>query len=70
MVILFLIFIKIKLIHFPELFTEFPGDNNLERLDEIGHGSYGVVYKAMDKTTNEIFAIKYFDSKSNVLVNN
>lgn len=29
-----------------------------ERLDELGQGTYGVVYKAREKTTNEIYALK------------
>ena len=29
-----------------------------EKLDKLGEGTYGVVYKARDKDTNEVFALK------------
>ena len=32
--------------------------SNYEKLDKLGEGTYGVVFKARDKTTNEIIAIK------------
>jgi cyclin-dependent kinase len=35
--------------------------NRLDRFEKqckLGEGTYGVVYKARDKTTNEIFALK------------
>jgi cyclin-dependent kinase len=32
--------------------------DNYEKLAEVGHGVYGVVYKARNRTTNEIVALK------------
>ena len=32
--------------------------DNFERLESIGEGTYGVVYRARDKTTKDIVAIK------------
>lgn len=32
--------------------------DNFERLESIGEGTYGVVYKARDKITKEIVALK------------
>ena len=32
--------------------------DNFERLEHIGEGTYGVVYRAMDKNTKEVVAIK------------
>jgi len=29
-----------------------------EKLEKLGEGTYGVVYKAQDKTTKELFALK------------
>jgi len=29
-----------------------------EKLDKLGEGTYGVVYKARDKTSKELFALK------------
>jgi serine/threonine protein kinase len=33
-------------------------DLRFERLDKLGEGTYGVVYKAKDKLTDEIVALK------------
>lgn len=33
-------------------------DQRFERLDKLGEGTYGVVYKAKDKQTEEIVALK------------
>lgn len=32
--------------------------DNFERLESIGEGTYGVVYRARDRTTQEIVALK------------
>jgi serine/threonine protein kinase len=32
--------------------------DNYEKLAEVGHGVYGVVYKARNRTTNEIVGLK------------
>ena len=32
--------------------------NKFSKLEKIGQGTYGVVYKAIDKTTNAIVALK------------
>lgn len=32
--------------------------DNLERLEAIGEGTYGVVFKCRDRKTNEIVAVK------------
>ena len=32
--------------------------DNFERLESIGEGTYGVVYKARDRNTKEIVALK------------
>lgn len=32
--------------------------DNYERLDVIGEGTYGVVYKARNKNTGQMFALK------------
>lgn len=32
--------------------------DNFERLESIGEGTYGVVYRARDKITKDIVAIK------------
>ncbi len=32
--------------------------DNFERLESIGEGTYGVVYRARDRTTKEIVALK------------
>ena len=37
----------------------------LEILDKIGSGGYKCVYRARDRDSGEIFAVKVFDSKSN-----
>jgi serine/threonine protein kinase len=33
-------------------------DQRFERMDKLGEGTYGVVYKARDKQTEEIVALK------------
>ena len=33
-------------------------DNKYEKLDKIGEGTYGVVYKARDIDTQKIYALK------------
>lgn len=33
-------------------------DKKYERIDKLGEGTYGIVYKARDKTTNQIVALK------------
>ena len=32
--------------------------DNYHKIEKIGEGTYGVVYKARDKTTNQIVALK------------
>lgn len=32
--------------------------DNFERLEHIGEGTYGVVYRAIDKNTKEVVALK------------
>lgn len=32
--------------------------DNYEKLEKIGEGTYGKVYKARDKTTNQMVALK------------
>lgn len=32
--------------------------DNFERLESVGEGTYGVVYKARDRNTKEIVALK------------
>lgn len=33
-------------------------DKKYEKIDKLGEGTYGIVYKARDKTTNQIVALK------------
>lgn len=33
-------------------------DKKYERIDKLGEGTYGIVYKARDKTNNQIVALK------------
>ena len=32
--------------------------DNFQKIEKIGEGTYGVVYKAMDRSTNEMVALK------------
>ncbi len=41
-------------------FTSLYGQQDLSRLSIIGKGSFGIVYKAMDRRTNDLVAIKEF----------
>ena len=34
------------------------GMENFQKIEKIGEGTYGVVYKAMDRSTNEMVALK------------
>lgn len=38
--------------------TNHPDIEKYQRINKIGEGTYGVVYKARDKITNEIVALK------------
>lgn len=43
------------------MYSESSGGNEVERyqrISKIGEGTYGVVYKARDKLTNDIVAVK------------
>ncbi len=43
------------------MYTQNSGGNEVERyqrINKIGEGTYGVVYKARDKLTNDIVAVK------------
>lgn len=33
-------------------------DKKYEKIDKLGEGTYGIVYKARDKTNNQIVALK------------
>lgn len=33
-------------------------ERRFEKLEKLGEGTYGVVYKVKDKTTNQILALK------------
>ena len=39
-------------------FEQDPGLSRYERLEKIGEGTYGMVFKVRAKATNEIFAFK------------
>ena len=41
-----------------DMITSEECDQRFERLDKLGEGTYGVVYKAKDKQTEEIVALK------------
>ena len=42
------------------MLNNLPGDTaeRYQRINKIGEGTYGVVYKARDKLTNQIVAVK------------
>ena len=44
-------------------FTKYRFVDEYEKLNKIGHGSYGIVYRACDKKTREIVALKKFSTK-------
>lgn len=39
-------------------------NNNYDKLEQIGEGTYGVVYKALDKETGKFVALKKVRTES------
>lgn len=49
---------KVKYIVFIMVIGSVKEDKKYEKIDKLGEGTYGIVYKARDKTTNQIVALK------------
>ncbi|GAM84037.1 hypothetical protein ANO11243_020280 [Dothideomycetidae sp. 11243] len=49
----------------PSAFDEAAMADDYQMLEELGSGSFGVVYKAIERSTNELVAIKHIDLEGN-----
>ena len=50
-------------------FDEAAMADDYQMLEELGSGSFGVVYKAIEKSTGDLVAIKHIDLEGNVCLN-
>ena len=50
----------------PSAFDEAAMADDYQMLEELGSGSFGVVYKAMERSTGEMVAIKHVRQTSNL----